>query len=121
MWAIRPALSARRSPQRTRLLTDGQRKVCTRRGNQPSSGWSGHGKINAVERLVCHHFPPPGMDTATPKNFHSNFAVDCGECPSLCGLSAAMAGDQDRVAPNRADRHRTNVAYVQGLKVHNDA
>jgi hypothetical protein len=61
------------------------------------------------------------MDTATPKNFHSNFAVDCGECPSLCGLSAATAGDQDRVATNRADRHRTNVAYVQGLKVHNDA
>jgi hypothetical protein len=54
------------------------------------------------------------------RTFTSNFVVDRAECPSVWGLSATMAGDQDRVATNRADRHRTNVAYVQGLKVRND-
>jgi hypothetical protein len=86
-------------------------------GNHPSSGWSGHGNINAVERLVCHHFLSPGMDMATPNNFHSNLAVDCGECPSLCAVSAAISGDQDRMGNPPSNKR----GYVQALEVHNAA
>lgn len=78
-------------------------------GSTLSNGWS----VITFRRL--------GWTRQRLRIFTSNLVVDCGECPSPCGLSAAMAGDKDRVATNGADRHRTNMAYVQGLKVHNDA